>query len=156
MRNVMIILFVLTCFTQAAAQKKPALVSYANPDVVSTPTGYSHVASVDLGNAKMVIISGQVPLDNKGGLVGGNNFSLQAEKVFENLKAILSSLGGAMSDVVKTGIYITDGANVASFREVRNKYVNLKSPPASTLVVVKGLFRPDILIEVEATAIIPK
>jgi 2-iminobutanoate/2-iminopropanoate deaminase len=138
------------------AQKKPDLVQYVNPPVVSQPTGYSHVAVVDLGNSKMLIISGQVPLNAKGQLVGENDFAKQTEQVFMNLQQVLQSFGGSMQHVVKTGIFLTDATNVPLFREIRSKYVNMKNPPASTLVEVKGLFRKDILIEIEATAIIPK
>ena len=138
------------------AQKKPDLVQYVNPPVVSQPTGYSHVAVVDLGNSKMLIISGQVPLNAKGQLVGENDFAKQTEQVFMNLQQVLQSFGGSMQHVVKTGIFLTDATNVSLFREIRSKYVNMKNPPASTLVEVKGLFRKDILIEIEATAIIPK
>ncbi|MGB4772281.1 MAG: RidA family protein [Chitinophagaceae bacterium] len=138
------------------AQKKPELVQYVNPSVVSQPTGYSHVAVVDLGNSKMLIISGQVPLNAKGQLIGENDFAKQTEQVFLNLQQILQSFGGGMQHVVKTGIFVTDASNVPLFREIRSKYVNMKNPPASTLVEVKGLFRKDILIEIEATAIIPK
>ena len=138
------------------AQKKPDLVQYVNPPVVSQPTGYSQVAVVDLGNSKMLIISGQVPLNAKGQLVGENDFAKQTEQVFMNLQQVLQSFGGSMQHVVKTGIFLTDATNVPLFREIRSKYVNMKNPPASTLVEVKGLFRKDILIEIEATAIIPK
>jgi 2-iminobutanoate/2-iminopropanoate deaminase len=138
------------------AQKKPELVQFVNPQVVASPTGYSHVAVVDLGNSRMLIISGQVPLDEKGQLKGGQDFGSQTEQVFENLQKVIKSFGGTMNHLVKTGIFLTDAANVPLFREIRNKYVNIKNPPASTLVEVKGLFRKDILIEIEATAIIPK
>jgi len=154
------LLFFFFCMVLAIssvkAQKKPDLVQYVNPPVVSQPSGYSHVAVVDLGNSKMLIISGQVPLNAKGQLVGENDFAKQTEQVFLNLQQILQSFGGSMQHVVKTGIFLTDASNVPLFREIRSKYVNMKNPPASTLVEVKGLFRKDILIEIEATAIIPK
>lgn len=150
-------LWVVSIFTvQATAQKKAEIVRYGNPPAVSKPTGYSHVAEVDLGNCRMLIISGQVPLNEKGELVGGSDFSLQTEQVFINLQSILNAYGGTMKHVVKTGIFLTDAANVQKFREIRSRYVNAEHPPASTLVEVKGLFRKDILIEIEATAIIPK
>lgn len=154
------LLFILSSMvltlSSVKAQKKPDLVQYVNPPVVSQPTGYSHVAVVDLGNSKMLIISGQVPLNAKGQLVGENDFAKQTEQVFLNLQQILQSFGGTMQHVVKTGIFLTDATNVPLFREIRRKYVNMNNPPASTLVEVKGLFRKDILIEIEATAIIPK
>jgi 2-iminobutanoate/2-iminopropanoate deaminase len=49
-----------------------------------------------------------------------------------------------------------DAAQVPAVREVRDRYVNTAAPPASTLVEVKRLFRDDVLIEVEAVAIVPR
>jgi 2-iminobutanoate/2-iminopropanoate deaminase len=49
-----------------------------------------------------------------------------------------------------------DVSQIPAFREVRKKFINIKNPPASTLVQVSKLFRDDLLIEIEATAIIPK
>ena len=156
-RPVLLLFFCMVLFSFIAnAQKKPELVQYVNPAVVSKPTGYSHVAVVDLGNSKMLIISGQVPLNAEGQLIGENDFAKQTEQVFLNIQQILQSFGGTMQHVVKTGIFLTDASNVPIFREIRSKYVNMKNPPASTLVEVKALFRKDILIEIEATAIIPK
>lgn len=56
---------------------------------------------VDLGSCKMVILSGQVPLDAQGGLVGKDDLEKQAEQVFRNIKAIVTDAGGTMDDVVR-------------------------------------------------------
>jgi len=104
----------------------------------------------------MVIISGQVPLDVQGNLVGKDDFAKQAEQVFANIKNIVTSQGGKMSDVVKFGMFIVDIKNIPILRQVRDKYVNVTNPPASTLVQVSSLFRNDIMLEIEAMAIIPK
>jgi reactive intermediate/imine deaminase len=104
----------------------------------------------------MVIISGQVPLDNQSNLVGKGDFKKQTEQVFVNIKNIVIEAGGTMDHVVKLGIYLVDIAEIKTLRDVRNKFINLKNPPASTLVQVNKLFREDVLIEIEATAVIPK
>ncbi len=101
-------------------------------------------------------MSGQVPLDNQGNLIGKGDFGKQAEQVFANIKSIVTEAGGTMSHVVKLGIFLVDIKEIQTLRDVRNKFINLKNPPASTLVQVNKLFREDILIEIEATAIIPK
>ena len=147
----------LLCSTQQLqAQKKSGLVAFSNPASVRTPKGYSHAAVIDLGNSKMLIISGQIAFDINGVLVGSNDFEKQAVQVFTNLKNILEAHGGKMENIVKTGVFITDAANIPMYREIRNKYIDQKNPPASTAVVVKELFGPGLMIEVEATAIIPK
>ena len=138
------------------AQADTSLVKFINPSAVSTPKGYSHAAVIDLGTCKMLILSGQVALDNKGNLVGKDDFGKQAEQVFQNIKNIVEAAGGKMDNVVKLGFYVLDVKQVPALRTVRDKYINTKNPPASTLVQVSKLFRDDILLEVEATAVIPK
>lgn len=141
----------LHCFT-AFAQT----VTLKNPQGVATPKGYSHAAEIDLGKSKMLIISGQVALDAEGKVVGMNNFEQQADQVFKNIKTIVESSGGTMNDVVKFTFYLRDVSNIVKVREVRDRYVNTASPPASTLVEVSDLFRDEFLLEIEATAVIPK
>jgi 2-iminobutanoate/2-iminopropanoate deaminase len=137
----------------AFAQTKVELV---NPSTVSTPHGYSQAAIIDLGNQRMVIISGQVALDAKGNLVGKDDLEKQTEQVFTNIKNIVEEIGGTMKDVIKLSYYTTDVSKIQSIRKVRDKFINAQSPPASTLVEVSKLFRDDILIEIEATVVIPK
>ncbi len=140
----------------AKAQKTPQLVEFENPGFLSAPKGYSHIAKIDLGNAWMLIISGQVSLDKEGNLVGKGDFARQTEQVYENIIQIIKTEGGNKDHLIKTGIFILDNANMSTLREVRNKYINIKNPPASTLVQVAKLYRDDLLIEIEATAVIPK
>lgn len=127
-----------------------------NPEGVAKPKGYSHAAEIDLGKSKMLIISGQVAMDAEGRVVGMNNFEQQADQVFKNIKAIVESSGGTMNDVVKLTFYLRDVSNIVKVREVRDRYVNTATPPASTLVEVSDLFRDEFLLEIEATAVIAK
>ncbi len=140
----------------AFSQTESSIVKLINPSSVSTPRGYSHVAEIDLGNCKMLIISGQVALDTQGNLVGKDNLAKQTEQVFINLKNCIANSGGTMNHVVKFGFYMRDATQIAAVRTIRDKFINISKPPASTLVEVSRLFRDDILIEIEATVIIPK
>jgi enamine deaminase RidA (YjgF/YER057c/UK114 family) len=72
--------------------------------------------------------------------------------VFENLRLVLAASGATFKDVIKLNYYVTDARNLAVLREVRDQFVNSAAPPASTLAEVKGLFRPDVMLEVEAVA----
>lgn len=137
-------------------QKSSNLIHFDNPGFLSTPKGYSHVARIDMGNAWMLIISGQVALDKEGNLVGKDDFARQTDMVYENIIRIIQDAGGHKDHLVKTGIFILDNANMPVLREIRNKYINIQKPPASTLVQVDKLYRDDLLIEIEATAVIPK
>eukprot|EP01136_Pigoraptor_vietnamica_P039717 Opistho-1_new@10813 len=127
------------------SQTSKPLVSFRNPNTVSTPTGYSHVAVIDLGNCSMLLISGQVALDRNGTLVGKNDLAQQTEQVFTNINNILAASGGTMEHLVKTGVFMRDASQIQLFREIRNKFIHSKNPPASTLVEVSRLFRDDIL-----------
>ena len=104
----------------------------------------------------MVIISGQIALDNKGTLIGKDNLVEQEEQVFTNIKNIIEESGGTMDDVIKISIYMADITHVQTIRDVRNKFFNQQKPPTSTLVQVSKLVRDDLLIEIEVTVIIPK
>ncbi len=157
-KSLFIILFLtsLLLSPETQAQKSGSLVHFDNPGFLSAPRGYSHVARIDLGNAWMLIISGQVALDKEGNLVGKDDFARQTETVYDNLIRIIQNSGGNKDHLVKTGIFILDNANMPVLREIRNKYINTQNPPASTLVQVAKLYRDDLLIEIEATAVIPK
>lgn len=138
------------------AQTPSNPVQFINPPSVAAPHGYSHAAVIDLGSSKMVILSGQVPLDQQGNLVGAGDLGRQAEQAFQNIRNIVVAAGGTMDNVVKLGFFVADMSKLQALRDVRDKFINTKNPPTSTLVQVSKLYREDVLIEIEATAIIPK
>lgn len=138
------------------AQKKATVTTLENPSFLNTPRGYSHVAKIDMGNAWMLIISGQVPMDKDGQIVGKGDFEKQADFVYARLADIVRHYGGTKDHLVRTGILITDAQYIPVLREVRTKYLNMDKPPTSTAMVVSALFHPDYLVEIEATAVIPK
>lgn len=148
--------FLLLLSLTGFSQTDTSIVKFHNPASVSMIKGYSHSVEIDLGNCKMVIISGQIALDNKGNLIGKDNLAEQTEQVFTNIKNIIAESGGTMNDVIKIGIYMIDITQVQAMRDVRNKFFNQQKPPTSTLVQVSKLVRDDLLIEIEATVIIPK
>ena len=130
-----------------------AQVTRTNPPALSTPTGYTHVVEVT-GPMKTIFISGQIALDKNGSLVGGADMKAQAEQVFKNLEAALAAAGATFKDVVKMNTYTTDMAQVQGIRDVRAKYFANVTPPASTLVQVVHLARPDLLLEIEVIAVV--
>ena len=130
-----------------------AQVKRTNPPALSTPTGYTHIVEVT-GPAKTVYISGQIAFDKDGKIVGAGDMKAQAEQVFKNLQAALSAAGAKFSDVVKMNSYITDMSKVQAVRDVRARYFK-DATPASTFVEVKGLVRPELLLEIELVAVVP-
>src|ERR671935_1436289 len=130
----------------------PAIAKFINPPTMHQPTGYSHVVEVTAG--RPVYIAGQVALDPAGELVGPGDIRAQARQVFDNLQAALQAVGASFEQVVKLTYYLVDASELPVVREVRDQYVNIRQPPASTAVEVRRLVRDDLLIEVEAVAVI--
>jgi enamine deaminase RidA (YjgF/YER057c/UK114 family) len=128
---------------------------FMSPATLPPPVGYSHVAKVNKGT--LIYLAGQVSSDASGALVGEGNFEAQAERVYANVKIAVEAAGATMADIVKLNTYIVaevDPAEIPKMRAIRDRYVNTKKPPASTLVVVSRLARQGWLIEVEAVAAI--
>jgi len=124
---------------------------FLTPATLSPPFGYSHVVEAQAGT--IVYISGQVPLDAKGQLVGAGDFAAQTRQVFENLTRALEAADATWSDVVKLDYFLRDVDQIGAVRAIRDEYVDTANPPASTLVEVSSLFSPDVLVEVQAVAI---
>lgn len=125
---------------------------FMNPETISRPTGYSHVA--DTRGSHTVYISGQVALDRQGNLVGLDDMKAQAEQIFLNLQAALAAVGASFEDVVKLTYFVVDISQMQAVRDVRDGYLNAAHPPASTAVEVRGLVRKEFLLEVEAIAVL--
>lgn len=130
---------------------------FINPKslIAPGPAGYSHVAKVNRGS--IVYISGQVPSDASGKIIGEGDFEAQVEQVFANIKTAVEAAGGVMADIVKLNYFLSDEANqadVPKIRPIRDRYLNVEKPPASTFVVVSRLMRQGWLIEIEAIAAI--
>jgi 2-iminobutanoate/2-iminopropanoate deaminase len=140
--------WLLLLLTAAAEAQEPR---FLDPPGLPPSRGYTQVVEVPPGH-RLVFLSGQVPLDSTGAQRGGTDFRSQAKQVFENLGAGLAAVGAGFDDVVKLNFYVVDLRNLPALREVRDRYVNVAAPPASTLVQVSGLFREDVLLEVEAIA----
>ena len=127
---------------------------HLNPEGVSRPANYTHVVS---GTGRVVYISGQVPVDASGKLVGLGDFAAQADKVFENLATCLASAGATFADVVKLTTYIVNyvpDKHRALLQAARAKHLPAENPPASTLVGVQSLALPGFMLEIEAVAIL--
>jgi enamine deaminase RidA (YjgF/YER057c/UK114 family) len=130
---------------------------FLSPKTLIPPggAGYSHIAKVNKGTT--VYLSGQVPSDATGKLIGEGDFEAQVEQVFHNLKLAVEAAGGTMADIVKLNYYVVaelDPATVPKLRPIRDRYINVENPPASTFLVVTRLSRPGWLIEIEAVAAI--
>ena len=102
---------------------------------------------------RLLYISGQVAWDTSGNLVGKGDVRAQARQTFENLRGVLQTAGGDLQNLMKITTYITKLENFPAVAEARSA-VFQGELPASTLIVVKSLFHPDFLIEVEGVAVV--
>ncbi len=124
---------------------------FLTPDDLPTPAGYSHAVIVDPG-ARLVATSGQVGITADGTAADG--WEAQTRQTFVNLGVALAAAGATWTDVVKLTYFVVSTDELPLIRSVRDEFVDVARPPASSLVQVAGLFRPDVLIEIEATAAI--
>ena len=118
---------------------------------VAVPSGImSQGVKVPAGN--MVFVSGQVGRNAQGEVAKGD-IRAQTRQALENVKSVLEAAGASMDDIVKVTVFVTNVAEqYAPIHEVRAEFF-AKDYPASTLVEIKALAGPDLLIEIEAIAV---
>lgn len=112
---------------------------------------YSHGLKVDLGNAEMIFVTGQIAQDSQGNVVC-EDIEGQTEYVFESIQKILKEGGSSLDDVVKAQIFLTNINDFSKVSPIRNKYF-ANSKPVSTLVEVNALVKKGCNIEIEVIAI---
>jgi len=102
----------------------------------------------------LLFVSGCVPVDGDGKLVGGEDVVAQAECVFANIGAVLAAAGASAKDVVKVTLFVTDIDDRPKITPVRQRFFG-ETRPASTLVEISKLAIPGAKLEVEAVAVLP-
>jgi 2-iminobutanoate/2-iminopropanoate deaminase len=113
---------------------------------------FSQATMVDTPG-RMIFVSGLVARGQDGAVVGRGDVRAQTRYILDNLKTILAEGGATLADVVKVTVFIRDMAHFAQIHEVRRDYFP-ESPPASTMVEVSRLTHDDLLIEIEAVAVV--
>ena len=113
------------------------------------PVGFSPVAKV--GN--QIFVAGQVATNADGELVGIGDAKAQSEQCFKNVEAALTAAGASWDDVTKITCFLVNADDYAAYAEVRNG-IFPENGPASSTVIVTALVRPEMLVEVEAFAVI--
>jgi reactive intermediate/imine deaminase len=100
----------------------------------------------------LIFLSGQAAIDETGAIVGAGDFDAQADQVFGNLARVLEAAGSSLAKVVKVTIYLTDMANFPKILDLRGRW--FKAPyPADTIVEVRALALPGLMIEIDAIAL---
>lgn len=124
-----------------------------NPIGMAGPFGpYSLVAEAPPGG-RLVYCAGAIAVDADGRVVGNGDMGAQTRQVMENLRLALEAAGAGFDDVVKITTYVTDVARYDELAPVRAEYL-IEPFPASTMIEVQGLMFPELLVEIEAIAIV--
>ncbi|MFJ8214492.1 RidA family protein [Streptomyces sp. NPDC096033] len=130
----------------------PGLAHLSHPAGVTPSSGYTHVVT---GPGRVAAIAGQMAFDADGELVGAGDPAAQARQVFTNMERCLAAAGATFDDVIKLNYFVTDIAFVPRILAVRDEFIDTRRPPASTVVQIVALYRPDLLLEVDALALLP-
>ncbi|WP_166021945.1 RidA family protein [Streptomyces chilikensis] len=129
-----------------------ALTHISHPEGVVPSDGYTHLVT---GPGRLAAVAGQMPFAPDGSLVGAGDPEAQARQVFANMRGVLAAAGAGFDDVIKLTYYVVDAAHIPAVLAVRDEFIDTTRPPASTVVQVAALYRPDLLLEVDALALVP-
>lgn len=129
-------------------------VEFLNPDGLPRNPAFSNVAVVS-GSVRTIYIGGQDAVDAEGNIVGVGDIGAQTEQVLRNLRTALAAAGAGPEHVVKWNVLIVEGQDFrtgyAAFQRV---WGDRRNPPVITAAVVKGLARPEFLVEMDAIAVV--
>ena len=127
---------------------------FFNPSNMHRPRGYTHAVVADGGRS--VFIAGQVAFDKEGNLVGRGDLRAQIDQALDNLVTALAAAGATPADVVKLNTYVVNykPTDYPIIREARARVFQGQNPPASTLIGVQALAVEELLIEIEAIAVV--
>lgn len=118
----------------------------------SSPYLFSQVVLVE-EPTRFAFISGQVALSADGSLVGKGDVDVQLKQIFANLRAALAGVGGTLNDIASVTLYATDVAYHSNYLSLqREEFEGWR--PAETLVQVAALALPELLVEIQAVAVI--
>ncbi len=149
-RPLLLLFFLLFGAYQLSAQQ----LRYINPPNLPVSKNFTQIVLTQ--GARIAYISGQVSANSKGEIMHKGDFRAQTRQVMENLKTALEAVSATFSDVIKTTTYVvnTDAEKIGIVREVRSQYFTGSNPPGSTYVGVQGLYDADVLVEIEAVAVV--
>jgi 2-iminobutanoate/2-iminopropanoate deaminase len=125
-----------------------------NPPDVWSPFGAFSMAVLQ-GNGQIVHLKGQVALDREGHVVGAGDMRAQTRQALENIQTVLQSIGGSMGDILSLVHHVTDIRQFMATGDIRRAFF-APPYPVTTTVEVAALYEPDLMVEITATAEIPR
>ncbi len=145
-------LFLLFASVSIAAEERR--LQAVNPPGADIP-GISQAMIVRSG--KLMYLSGHVPFGGDGKLAVAD-FEAQLDQVFENMGRTLEAAGTDFSALARVTFFVRDYdiSKLEALRVIRDRWIDTENPPASALVGVAALFHPDVLVEVDAIAVLPE
>ncbi len=123
--------------------------------IATDPDPYApYLLSQGIRIGDILLVSGQVGIDDGSGeLVSLDDFEAQADQAFRNLSTVLEAGGSSLDRVAKVTIFLTDmAANFPKVVELRRRWFT-PPYPADTIVEVRSLYRPEVMLEIEAIAV---
>jgi enamine deaminase RidA (YjgF/YER057c/UK114 family) len=120
------------------------------PAGVHPSDGYAHVVT---GPGRIIAVAGQLPFAPDGTFVGAGDPEAQARQIFENLRGCLAAAGATFANLIRLNYYLTDIGHAPVVLSVRDRFIDRDHLPASTVVQVVALYRPDLLVEIDALAV---
>ena len=121
---------------------------YSAADKIQPPVGlYSR--AIRVGN--LLFISGHAGFDKQGNVVGIGDAAAQTEQILKNIQALLEEAGATFDNVVKSTTYLVNMADLQKVQEVKKRFYR-EPYPTSAGIEIKGLARPELLVEIDAIA----
>jgi len=128
-------------------------ISKINPVSMKQPTkAYSNGILVPIGNTNLLFVTGQVAQDDNGKVVAPNDFGEQTRFIFNQIGKILKDADMTFDDVVKAQIFVTDMGESSKVSAIRDEFFK-NSKPASTMVEINKLVKPECCVEIEVIAV---
>ena len=125
---------------------------YLKPDARQRERAYSPAVRITGGTT--IYMAGQTGYQDERGEVHPGDFDSQVRIAFERMRKTLHAAGGGLDDVVTMTVFVTDMANGTRFTQLRKEFFQEDRYPASALIGVKELARPEMLIEIQAVAVV--
>lgn len=135
--------------TSLAADDDPRFV---NPDGLFKPGTFSQIAIVK--GSEIVFISGQTSRDEKSQVVGVGDLRKQTEQALVNLRIAVEAIGGSIADIAKITTYVVNLQPDDRFWIGAMVKQHFPAPPAHTLIGISALAAPELLVEIEAVAVL--
>jgi 2-iminobutanoate/2-iminopropanoate deaminase len=122
-------------------------------DQLSAPSGHFSQGVIASACGRMVFISGMTARDVDGRVIGVGDIEAQTRQVCENLNRAVGAAGGTLNDVVRVDVFVRNIEHFDAIHRVRREYFDAPAP-ASTLLEVSKMVSPEMLIEINAIAVI--